>query len=238
MTINQIGKGRLTGNVTNPALWVDNIGKRLYSWGGDPKTPQSKGDNDDPEMVDLKVFEPDGQGSGVWSTQEPKNRQIMDFLRIEGGGYASCDGSGYYLGGYATIPTSGDGSEEREGPEVLSFNMEEKEWSERYLISSASPNGDMKEGEAVCGSVADADPHIFTFGGRAGDSAYRPMDNINFYSPKDKKWYSQATTGDTPPRMDLFCAVGVQSPGGTYDIYHQPLLLPCLYQGTLGKGSV
>ena len=56
-----------------------------------------------------------------------------------------------------------------------------------------------------------------------GKSPGLPFDNLTFYDPLERKWHSQIATGNRPtPRRD-FCAVGVQGPDNTFEVYETEL---------------
>ena len=45
------------------------------------------------------------------------------------------------------------------------------------------------------------------------------FDNLTMYDPFAKQWYWQITTGNRPTPRHEFCAAGVLSPQGTYEMY-------------------
>jgi hypothetical protein len=47
---------------------------------------------------------------------------------------------------------------------------------------------------------------------------YLPFNNLTFYDPAVKTWYSQAATGTHPSPRGSACAVGAASKNGTYEM--------------------
>jgi hypothetical protein len=45
------------------------------------------------------------------------------------------------------------------------------------------------------------------------------FNSLSLYDLATKKWYSQPSTGSRPTRRERFCAVGVQGPNRTYEIF-------------------
>lgn len=206
--------------LNNAALWVDNTGKRLYSWGGeDPHRDDEVEDND------LWVFEPDGEGGGTWSTQSPKNPDVFDDItRGAQAGYATCDNTGVSLGGIFSEFSDPDSDNSVNEPlhALLSFDMETKKWSKDSAEAFNYPYETYFGGRAVCGTAGDSDPFLFPIGGyaRHGDEELESvkLGNLTFYDTKSEKWHWQSTHGDGPPELDHFCAVGVRGPDETYEM--------------------
>ena len=218
-------------SVSSHSLWVDTAEKRIYNWGGDRgyvwnDLKDDEDEDDEYNRLVLMVFDPDGEGSGAWSTEEPKNPDTFNnFLVGSEAGHASCGGTGYHLGGIRRTFLTRGYEDETPSTGLVSFNFETKEWSNDSSVQFNSPHGTYTGGRAVCGNAADSGPLLFFLGGdaRAGE---RPrltresvrMNNITFYDTKTRVWRWQLTSGDTPAPRQHFCAVGMQGPGGTYDM--------------------
>lgn len=203
------------------ALWVDDTGKRLYSWGGeDPYL------NDEAEDKDLWVFEPNDEGGGKWSIQDPGNSDVFDDItRPVKAGYATCGSTGFSLGGYYSEYTDPDTDVSDTSLSTLqSFDMETKKWSRDSVDDVFNyPSGASYAGRAVCGAPGDSDPFLFSLGGlslgdRGDDIESVKILNPTFYDPKSKKCHWQCTRGDGPADPSRFCAVGVRGPDETYEM--------------------
>lgn len=205
------------------ALWVDDTEKRLYCWGGGG--PFNDDGADDPH---LWVFEPDNDGGGKWSVQEPENPEVFDEItRGAGAGYATCGNMAYSLGGYSNPSTDETHRSGKSHPitTLSSFDMKTKSWAEVSTEAFNDPYGTYREGKAVCGDhLAESDPFLVPLGGHAAyDETFdstAPMDfsNITFYHPDMHGWHWQHTRGNRPQGRTNLCAVGARGPGGSYEM--------------------
>ena len=202
--------------VNFPALWVDSTENRLYSWGGqDPHL------NDEAEDEYLWVFVPDGEGGGEWSSRNLDE----DSSWVSQAGYATCGNTGLSLGGVRNKYTDSDlsGAYFYGSEGLRTFEMGGNELKEEPSKAFNAPYGIYVGGRAVCGAAVDSDPLFFPLGGfsqypsNQGFRGMIDMRNLTFYNPKERTWHWQHTGSPPPPRAN-FCAVGVQSPDGTYEM--------------------
>ena len=198
------------------ALWVDDEAKHLYSWGGEGTSDDSEGAED----KNLWTFEPDGDGGGKWMAKSPKNPPD----RASEAGYATCGNTGYLLGGILNELTDSSFDVEDEPYEGFhSLDLKTGKWAKKDTGDFNAPYGSYQGGRATCGSITDSDPLLFFFGGRAAKEKDEtptdmPFNKLNFYDTKTEKWYVQSTRGDIPSGRGYFCAVGTQSPSGSYEM--------------------
>lgn len=179
------------------------------------------------------MFDADGEGGGEWSTRDPSNRQdFIDTTRTSEGGCATCGGTGYCLGGTASRFTDADSEADTTGnrlvEQLVSLDMESMEWKNEGAEEFNQPYGSFQGGEAVCGAAGEADPVLLFLGGEAYDDRIVPLStdeaeqmqffNLTWLDPGTGKWHWQRTSGDTPPARSNFCATGIRSSEGTYDV--------------------
>jgi hypothetical protein len=105
-----------------------------------------------------------------------------------------------------------------------------REYSTRTWVCSATAFttlGTYVFGEAVCIPSYGQTGLIAFLGGSASATRtmwvdngdlFVPFDNLTFFDPAAKKWYSQQATGTIPDPRDRFCAFGVQGPNKTSEM--------------------
>lgn len=207
-------------NVKYTALWFDDERGNLYSFGGAGPHEDDAGAGFDETIWHL---DPDGEGGGFWWTAVTENSPE----RASEAGYAACGNTGYVLGGIVNQFTdeSYDFKDDKPYEGFYSFRQVYDKWAWVKKDSSDfnTPYGTYRSGRAACGSVGDSDPLLFAFGGRAAKARgqshmYMPFDKLYFYDTKADTWHLQTTRGDIPPSRSYFCAVGTESPSGTYEM--------------------
>lgn len=141
-------------------------------------------------------------------------------------------GVGYALGGFVgdvrqgsngnlVIPTTG----------LLSYNSTSNVWSNDSTVPAVTPYG-LIGGQMLFASGFGPEGVLVALGGQfAGPESWTntgedfvSFSNISVYDIASKSWFWQIATGSTgpadiPPSRILFCAAGVQSIRGTYEIF-------------------
>ena len=164
--------------------------------------------------------------NGNWSEVTMNAGSIFATLnRPAAGMIASGNGVGYYLGGY-----NSEVDPESNGPfspdtGLVTYNMSDNTW--RNVTSEYDSTGTAFMGALKYAPSFGSEGLLIAFGGEASQPTawqdngdlFQPFSSIAVYDPSGSgKWYSQQATGDFPPNSDMFCAVGVQSDQGTYEM--------------------
>lgn len=199
--------------LSSASLWHDDKRDIIYCFGGDI----AGGNTVSPDSI--WGFKPNGGGGGAWyevlgptsTTPFPQN-----IHRISTGASAYDGRSAYYLGGFASSETSQFYQSSRSpSPGLLTFDFD------THLMTNSSDGGYTT---AVWGGIhynRAAMINIPTFddnnllmilpSGR--DRLDFAFNNVTLFDKKNKKWYSQLTSGDIPKPRSYFCAVGIQEEG-------------------------
>ncbi|KAF5000252.1 hypothetical protein FGRMN_1884 [Fusarium graminum] len=218
--LDEIDKGS-SPYLKQPALWVDNSTSIIVSWGG-------QGSYDNVSVArdhHLWAFEADDSGKGTWSIQDPRNTEdFRSSYRTVRGASTTCNGVGYYLGGYAERNSDRritEGSRVFDG--LLIYNMTTQQWSNE---STEALGYATWSGTATClPSIGPAGLILFLGGskggvsGRSNESDPISFTNVTIYDPNAKSWYWQSTTGGPPESRVDFCSVGVHGKNGTFEIF-------------------
>lgn len=218
------------------AMWTDEARQLIYMW-GDVEGAVSTHVND----TYTWELTGDGIGGGFWEWENLESpSQIAGLQQASAGAAATCYNTGFNLGGQTTT---------QNGtvifvPGLLTYNMSSHTWSNE----SAAPfttHGTSVGAEAVC--LPDFGPRglILFLGGitSVGDNLLESLfalfrspgvafDNLTVYDPFTREWYWQTTTGNRPTPRHEFCAVGVQGPQNTYEMYK--ILYPSFSTNTGG----
>ncbi|KAF2143194.1 uncharacterized protein K452DRAFT_268529 [Aplosporella prunicola CBS 121167] len=200
----------------DPSLW-SNGKDGIYMFSGEPSYYLDETSAD----IALWKFTATSSGSGTWDKQNPSDaRGFNQLTRPAMALAASYHNTGYVLGGCASgVPVPG----------MVSYNWTSGQWS------NASTSAYTALGTAVAGKLHHVpmygkDGLLFLLGGSSTatmtgcrengrDRSQIPFNNITIYDPEDGKWYSQTTTGDSPPMRETFCLVGAQGNNDTYEIF-------------------
>jgi hypothetical protein len=220
-------------------MWTDAARQLIYVWGDVGATGST--DANDSHNWELTV---DGTGGGSWKFEDLESpSQLAGLQRASAGAAATCYNTGFNLGGLYTIQNGTDILV----PGLLTYNMTSQAWANE----SATPftnHGTSIGAEAVC--LPAFGPHglVLFLGGitSVGDNwldALLPLsqspgiafDNLTVYDPFARQWYWQTTTGSRPTPRHEFCAVGVQGPQNTYEMYKYLGLSLCHEYGWLIK---
>ena len=211
------------------ALWADEENNQIYRWGGASWRNKEMAEED---IVLFDFTADETGGKGRWNESTPANPTVFDKLTgNSNGGSAFCDGTGYYIGGSASISTDPSIEEDRDEdvwpstPGILTYDMETRVWSNDSTAPLNEPSGAVANMEGHCVTTFNNNkPVVFGLGGvRTAPETYYDnsligMDNITFWDPKEKQWHWQKATGDIPRGREYFCAVGAASKSGTYEM--------------------
>ncbi|KAJ6440966.1 hypothetical protein O9K51_06759 [Purpureocillium lavendulum] len=179
------------------ALWADADAGVLYRYGGE----KSYGANVSDENQHLWKFTPDEAGGGNWAVQA---------------------GFGVYIGGFgdrSTDPRFANVTWPNSTPiaGMVTFNATTRTWSHEQVLDSDSKSntkGKFTTGQAQCVTGFGSNPIVVALGGW-----YTDFQTISMYDPVKRRWFLQQAQGSVPRARENFCAVGVKSPQGTFDIF-------------------
>ncbi|KAK4452121.1 kelch repeat-containing protein [Podospora aff. communis PSN243] len=205
------------------AIFRDATASGFYIWGG--ATPYFA----QPPPLEIWRFAADGDGGGVWAKESPRGGTVVELtraVRTSQFSYTQSRDVAYFLGGYANAQTdtSVTGDTHLALPGLMAFNMSSGE------LTNSSSTGLGRFGTLV-GASAEYVPFgpagvlLFLGGGETpiatSYGAWTGMDfnSLSLYDIATGKWYSQPTTGSRPTRRERFCAVGVQGPNKTFEIF-------------------
>lgn len=204
------------------ALWVDESTKTLFAWGGEAQFGKGR------TASDFYKFQPDGNGGGQWSIQEPAQPDHYDDLRLASlSSTTNCGDTGYSFGGFISSWTDPrvQNYTGRPLPELRTYNMTTNIWSS-HSATGFSADGTSIAGFAVCLPYGSQGLVMFLGGLSSSPSDFYyekkasmiQLGNVSFWDPAVKSWYSQSTIGTTPSPREDACLVGVQSPNNTYEM--------------------
>lgn len=218
----------------NAALWANEETNSLYMWGG-----QGPWGNCSKEK-DLWRFDANGNGQGNWTIQEPSNMDVfVSFSRTQQAAATTCNGVGFYLGGFGTDWSDpevyGPGEIGVPVPGMLTYNMTSMVWANESTVppdlanpenSNQASGGVNAYGIFISGSITC----LPDFGSQGqglvlalGGIVNKPQDGYNATEPKllgfnsvslwdigTRTWHSQTTTGDVPSARVHTCVVSAQ----------------------------
>ncbi|KAK2602436.1 hypothetical protein N8I77_008966 [Diaporthe amygdali] len=195
--------------LNSQAIWSDESTNSFWIWGG------AAADGSQPPPDQIWQFSADGNGGGSWSLEQPSNPRIFNELaRPVGCAPTQGDGVGYCMGGLLTSQSNSSVESDIAVAGLVSFGMTSSVWTNtsipRTLVNARAefapfgPNG-----------------LILLLGGTSGDPASSLLDfnNITFYDPITKQFFSQQATGTIPTGRQRFCSVGVAGPNKTYEVF-------------------
>jgi hypothetical protein len=204
-------------------MWTDEARQLICMW-GDVEGALST------HVNDTLTWEltGDGTGGGSWKFENLESpSQMAGLQRASAGAATTCYNTGFNLGGQTTT---------QNGtaifvPGLLTYNMSSYTWSNE----SATPfttYGTSVGAEAVClpdfgpgglllflGGITSVDDNWLDPVSALSKSPGVAFDNLTVYDPFTREWYWQTTTGNRPTPRHEFCAVGVQGPQNTYEMY-------------------
>ncbi|CAG9950157.1 unnamed protein product [Clonostachys rosea f. rosea IK726] len=210
ITLQRIGFKPGQRTVRWPSLWVGE--KTLYRWGGEltRERTYSKGDGGAVWTVDTA-----SNGAGSW------NSYTGDVVYNTSGHGASttCDDVGYNFGGVAYNGTGMYDFATKQSQEgMIMFNTSRKLFT-KSTADLDIPGSTHRSGSLVClPGFVDYSLVALLGGTIRANQTMRSFDKLAFFDPVGNRWRSQTTTF-APSQRDDFCAVGVQSKQGTYEIF-------------------
>lgn len=194
-------------------FWANYDEEHLLLWGG------SDVSEDDTGARERKLWRllPDERGGGNWETDDVPS----EIKRTTRGGYASCGGTGYAMGGRGNIRTdkSAFGENGVVVPGLITYDFDKKDWHNQST-TAVTEDGGWLRGEALCVEMPDRSPKLLLFGGTPSLDEGEAVDfvYVHYWDPDQKKWFQQETVGTRPPSRVDTCAVGVPGPNGTYEM--------------------
>ncbi|KAI1871918.1 hypothetical protein JX265_005904 [Neoarthrinium moseri] len=207
------------------ALWVDQSTKSMYMWGGQgPWGNLSK-------TRDLWRFEQEGS-AGSWSKQAAANPDVfMSIKRSTVAEITTCNGMGFYAGGFGSVWTDNSfatGSLGTPVPGMLTYNMTSGIWTNNSM-AAVNRYETLIGGSAAClpSFGTSGKGMMMTIGGeiarREGYNSSEPnlvgLGNLTFWDIETQTWFSQQTTGDIPSPRSKFCTASADSPNGSVEIF-------------------
>ena len=209
-------------------LWADGDDS-VYSFGGSRS------------LIPNESISTNG-GSQLWKFTDPNWSQVSDspsedsptFNHISPAWAASAwaNGVGYALGGFVGDIRHGDnGNLVQPTTGLLSYNSTSNIWSNDSTVPAITLCGLMGN-QMLFASGFGPEGVLITLGGQftgpgnwtnMGDN-FIPFSNISVYDIVSKAWFWQSASGyagptDIPPSRAFFCAAGVQSTQGSYEIF-------------------
>ncbi|KAK7911130.1 Kelch repeat-containing protein [Apiospora marii] len=206
------------------ALWVDEDQTAMYMWGG-----QAPWGNYTKEKA-LWGFDASSQ---QWSKKTPSNVDVfMNFVRSSLAARTTCRGTGFYLGGFASVwtdPSVKAGGNDFPVPGMLTYDMASGGWANQST-TSLNTYGNLVGGSLSClpNFGKDNKGLVMLLGGEiARPDDYNPksdglvsLSNITFWDMATETWHSQLATGDIPSPRSRACVVAAASPnGGSYELF-------------------
>ncbi|KAK8034222.1 hypothetical protein PG993_009217 [Apiospora rasikravindrae] len=206
------------------ALWVDESQNAMYMWGG-----QGPWGN----LTKEKALWGFDAGNQQWSKKVASNVDVfMNLVRSSLAARTTCRGTGFYLGGFASIwtdPSAKAGGNDFPVPGMLTYDMESGGWANQ---STAALNayGTIVGGTLSCLPTFGTDNKglVMVVGGEiARPDDYDPksdglmsLSNITFWDMEKETWHSQLATGDIPSPRSRACVVAAAAPSGnSYELF-------------------
>lgn len=218
-------------NNNAPVLWSDDEAGAVYSYGGDPVSPDTS------YTSTKRLYKLDGSGGTqqqqqpAWATSEPASAaefsQLYNPARTS---FTTCGGLGIALGGFANSNTdnrvpSGDTIPL---PWLVTYDFATRAWANRSIADAFDvqlrgfyPAG----GSAVCLPTLGAAGVVMFLGGRAlaadGRDVPVPFDRMIFYDIATSTWRTQSTTATTdglPEHRRDACAAAARGRNGSYEV--------------------
>lgn len=217
-----IEKPAETPRFEHPTLWRDDARGVVYLWGGTTMYGDAPGRA-------LWKFTPDGKGGGEWATVDgvENDGTFASLTRTFNGFVAVTGGAGFVVSGVTSAASDPNGDETATGqtsvPGVVGYNFTSGAWSNGTTAANFTAGSTAWLGGAV-GVDIFANPMVVALGGESGtltsmNQPFLDFDSVRIYSPKEDRWYTQGTTGDTPPSRYAFCMTGTHSKNGTFEIF-------------------
>ena len=204
-------------SLNSPSLWYHEPEGLLYSgfagW-------QSKFMEEEIDMNNISIwtFASNGTGSGAWKDIIPSGSAALASLNRPNQAFqAFGDDSAWVLGGSDSFMPGGYPYL----PSIVHFNM-----SSRKFENMSAPAYMIAQGAVDNGILL----YVPSFGpkglfiGMGGDTIQHiegliHFDTVSVFDPAKQEWWNQTTTGSPPASRIEFCAAGINSTNGTYEMY-------------------
>ncbi|KAI6360387.1 hypothetical protein MCOR25_006756 [Pyricularia grisea] len=212
-------------STAKPAMWPDPSGTRMYTWGGSSIGGNANRNSNEPRLSTF-IRESDNSSEGKWERGQKKPEASSGqklIHRTHLGSWTSCNGLGFYMGGYLHSATDNStelwGRNKRALPGLIVFNMTDGTWANQTAddFGQGARRGTHLDGYAVClPTLGTRNQGIVMFMAGLqgtinddGDNADVPMDRITFYDIGTRTFHTQKTTGAYTPdkRRRRGCAV-------------------------------
>ncbi|ELQ44131.1 hypothetical protein OOU_Y34scaffold00098g3, partial [Pyricularia oryzae Y34] len=202
-------------STARPAMWPDPSGTRMYTWGGASIDEKANRNSNEPRLTTF-VRESNTSAGGKWERgrDKPKASSGQELIhRTHLGSWTSCNGLGFYMGGYLFTATDNStelwGTKKRTLPGLLIYDMKDGTWTNQTAdaFGQGARRGTHLDGYAVCLPTLGTKNQgivVLTAGRQAtvnndGDSEPVPMDRVTFYDIGTRTWHTQKTTGAQTP---------------------------------------
>ncbi|KAI6446303.1 hypothetical protein MCOR17_010792 [Pyricularia oryzae] len=229
-------------STARPAMWPDPSGTRMYTWGGASIDEKANRNSNEPRLTTF-VRESNTSAGGKWERgrDKPKASSGQELIhRTHLGSWTSCNGLGFYMGGYLFTATDNStelwGTKKRTLPGLLIYDMKDGTWTNQTAdaFGQGARRGTHLDGYAVCLPTLGTKNQgivVLTAGRQAtvnndGDSEPVPMDRVTFYDIGTRTWHTQKTTGVQTPSQGRRrgCAVAAtdatsRDRTGAYEIF-------------------
>lgn len=204
-------------------IWTDYEEKAFYLWGG--AVPPAMLESADKALY---KFATDGEGGGKWTVEASNNQDLFTNLRMgDRGAFASTNTTGFVLGGNVHRDTEKGQTGIKIMGGMTSFNMKTKTYEtlSSPLGSPGFTGGNMVH---VPGFGVDGRGVMVVLGGMQSPTGSPDANTMNplalsrvvFFDPVTAKSWEQKATGDIPPTpRSYFCAAGLRTKEGGYDIF-------------------
>ena len=217
-----ISKEASVPNLNFHSLWVDEAERAIYSFGGE--TSHLPPINAQPVSLAIWKLLLDVQGGGgTWmlNTTVADEPFSSGTLRPVGGSIAQDGRRGLCLGGFSSLSSSPQTktlpiTSRISTPGLITYDFRQRLWSNDSATDYSAQWGAMHY-------VPSFGPEglFVAFGGDASNqsqyipgASLRKMNSVWVYEPQNRKWYQQATTGDSIPQpRQRMCVVGAQDRG-------------------------
>lgn len=202
--------------LSEQAILHDPKSSSFYVWGGHAAYGQPAPD------LNFWRFTVNDQGVGSWGRESPNNADV--FATMEGSdmaAYASTNDAAFIFGGKVVNSEARLTRENVKG--FKTFNFTTWVWDEE-AEGPYSHDGSLWGASATFVPKFGSQGIIILLGGmtRPNEPApgYEDWGTVDIYDLAEKKWHTQVTSGDTPPRRSHHCAVGVDDTrdDGSYEM--------------------
>ena len=203
--------------LNQPSLWYHEQEDLLYSgftgsqvlFNNPPELPP------DLPPLSLWTFKPDGTGGGSWneliSSNSSANESVWNSMSRPAGALMAYDAdSAWVLGGWRNGPLPG----------MIHFDMMSKSF-ENTSAANSLYMGMLADGAMQYVPTFGPQGIFVSMGGEVvGYEDNAPVDfgTVSIFDPARKEWWNQTTTGEAPNGRGQFCAAGIGSTNGTFEM--------------------